>query len=261
VTQRLSTRVGHAEHGDNRFRGRSVHDELTGALPYWSLVALAVGHTPLSAEQCSVLDALSVASSAADPRIWPLKAVRLGSTYGSATLGLCAGLLVTDGVHGPRACVDAAELIAAVMREVGEDPTDDVLGSALGPRFAARMFPLPGFGVAARDVDERVVAFDDWCSRTGREHGRYWRLMRRIEAIAIGARRTPVNVSGAAAAVLLDLGFSAAQVHLPAVMLVLQNFVANAVEGAAQAPEVLQRLPQDSVRYVGAPPRRSPRAR
>jgi hypothetical protein len=236
-----------------------VHD-ITGTLPYWSLVALAVGHPGLDDDACAVLDALSVASSAADPRIWPLKAVRLGSAYGSAMLGMTAGLLVTDGVHGPRICTGAATWIAAVVAEVGLAPSDDALARALEPWFARHVFPLPGLGVAARDVDERVVAFSDWCARTSRRPGAHWELLRRIEAIAIRERKTPMNITGAAAAILLDLGFAPAQMHLPAVMLVMPCFVANAAEGAAQAPEVLRTLPAASVRYVGVPPRRSPRA-
>lgn len=255
---RLPTRVGHAGHGDNRFRGHGVH-AMTGTLPYWSLVALAAGHTPLDDDACAVLDALSVASCAADPRIWPLKAVRLGSAYGSATLGMTAGLLVTDGVHGPRICEAAATWIAAVAAVVGFTPSDDALARALDPWFAKHVFPLPGLGVAAREVDERVVAFADWCARTSREHGQHWTLLRRIEVIAIRARKTPMNISGAAAAVLLDLGFQPTQMHLPAVMLVMPCFVANAAEGAAQAPEVLRTLPDANVRYVGVAPRRSPR--
>ncbi len=41
----------------------------------------------------------------------------------------------------------------------------------------------------------------------------------------------------------------------------MQNvIVANAVEGAAQAPSVLRKLPAETVCYKGAPPRRSPRS-
>lgn len=257
---RLSTRVGHAEHGDNRFRGRSVRDELTGALPYWSLISVAVGHRPLDADECDLLDALSVAACAADPRIWPLKAVRLGSAGGSATLGMCAGLLVTDGVHGPRSTTDAARLFATLRARVGDDDGDDALAAALAPELAARILPLPGFGVAARPLDERVAAFDDWCARAGRSLGPTWALMRRVEARLVAQRRTPVNITGATAALLLDLGFTPAQVHLPALFVAIPNFVANAAEGAAQAPAVLRELPTAAVRYVGRPPRRSPRA-
>lgn len=260
MTERLVTRVGHAGHGDNRFRGHSVHDTLTGALPYWSLISVAVGHTPLAADDCAMLDALSVAGCAADPRIWPLKAVRVGSAHGSATLGLCAGLLVTDGIHGPRVSAFAATVFDAVMRAVGPDATDDALEAALEPHFAVRVRPIPGFGVAARSVDERVVAFDDWCVRNARLRGPHWQLMRRIEAIAVRRRRTPVNISGAAAAILLDLGFVPSQIHMPALFVIIQNFVANATEGAAQAPAVLRELPAQVVTYVGAPPRKSPRA-
>ncbi len=256
----LVTRVGHAEHGDNRFRGHGVHDELTGALPYWSLISLAVGHRIMTTDECATLDALSVAACAADPRIWPLKAVRLGSAYGSATVGLCAGMLVTDGVHGPRMSTASAEILLAVRTAVGVDGTDDGLERALEPHFAVRVRPIPGFGVAARGVDERVLAFDDWCTHNARVRGPYWRLMRRIEEIAVRRRRTPVNISGAVAAVLLDVGFAPAQVHLPAMFTVMQNFVANAAEGASEAPTILRELPATVVTYVGVPARKSPRA-
>ncbi|MBK8718145.1 MAG: hypothetical protein IPN32_25965 [Deltaproteobacteria bacterium] len=257
---RLRTHVGHAGHGDNRFRGRSVADALTGRTPYWSLISQAVGNRDLSPQECSELDALSAAACAAAPRIWPLKSVRLGAAHGSATAGLVAGLLATDGVHGPRVSgLCAAVLVAVATAIVGHDD-DAALEAALERHFAVRVRPIPGFGVAARAQDERVAAFAAWRARAGHDGGRHWALMRRIEAIAIRRRRTPVNISGAAAAVLLDLDFTPAQIHLPAMFVIVQNLVANAVEGAAQAPAILRQLPPDAIEYVGVPPRRSPRA-
>jgi hypothetical protein len=44
-------------------------------------------------------------------------------------------------------------------------------------------------------------------------------------------------------------------------MVLWANMLANAHEAAAQSPAVLQCLPATSVRYVGVPPRKSPRAR
>jgi hypothetical protein len=126
----------------------------------------------------------------------------------------------------------------------------------LDPHLTTR---LPGFGVAARANDERVTAFDDWCSRTGVTLGPHWRLMRRIEAIATARRPTRVNISGATAAVLLDLGFTPTQIHLPALFVAMPNFIANAAEGAEQAPAVLRELPTSVAHYVGQAPRRSPR--
>lgn len=255
---RLSTRVGQATHGDNRFRGRSVHDELTGTLPYWSLLSVAIGHRPLTSDECAVLDALSVAACAADPRIWPLKAVRIGSAHGSATLGLCAGVLATDGAQGPRVSGACAEILVAMRHALAEVDDDAILEPALEPYMDGR---FPGFGVAARSNDERVVAFADWCTQSGRSLGEHWALMRRIEAITTRRRMLRVNISGATAAVLLDMGFAPAQIHLPALFVAMPNFVANAAEGALQAPEVLRELPASVVRYVGAPPRRSKRPR
>ena len=59
---------------------------------------------------------------------------------------------------------------------------------------------------------------------------------------------------------LLDLGFDVRQVSVMGHMLILPTIVANAVEGAAQAPAILRCLPDDAIDYNGPPPRLSERA-
>jgi hypothetical protein len=253
--ERLPTRVGHAGWGDNRFRGHSVADELAGATTMWSLLSLAVGHRVLTACESAMLDDLATCSAAADPRIWPLKAIRLGSAWGRFTAGLCTGLLVTDGVHGPEPIVVAMEQLLAIHDELrrGEE-----LERIVDRRLAEGR--IAGFGVAVRDADERATAYQACLERRGAHELPFWSLLRRIEAITVARRGARMNIGGAMAATLLDLGFAPTDARPIAMMLLVPNLIANAHEGAAQAPAVLQHLPEAAIRYVGPPPRKSPRA-
>jgi hypothetical protein len=252
----LPTRVGRAERGDNRFRGRSVADELAGKVAMAGLFALAVGRE-LSAEHAAVLDDLAGCCLAADPRIWPLKIVRVAASHGDPEVGLCAAILSGPGRHGPSIVAAAAELLLAVGDEVagGSTPRD-----AIARRLASATARLPGFGVISRTADERVVAVAACLRRRGREGGRMWSLLEQMDEATFDLRNTRVNIAGALAAALLDLGLAPREIRMVMHAVLLPNFLANAAEGAEQAPEVLQRMPEEAVRYVGPPPRQSPRA-
>jgi hypothetical protein len=120
---------------------------------------------------------------------------------------------------------------------------------------------LYGFGVPFRAYDERLVAFRAALGKRGTVGGPFWQLAQRFWRIAKETRRIEVNIIGATAAICLDLGFTPAQVAPMAVMLLTPTFLGNATEAAAQSPEVLKRLPPESIAYVGPAPRESPRKR
>lgn len=256
---RLPTRVGHAQWGDNRFFGQSVRDDLAGTSGIWDLVALAVGHAKLGDRERAILEDLSTASLAADPRIWAMKVVRLASAWGQLAPGICAGLLATEGVYGPGSVRPCAELLLQLAAELG-DGDDAALDAIVARVLAAPEARIPGFGVPAREQDERVTTVARCLERRGLEHLPHWSLVRRLETVMSKRRKSPLNIGGAYAALLLDCGFTPAQVQPVVLFCVLPNLLANAQEGAVQAPAVLQRLPASTVRYVGAPPRKSPRA-
>jgi hypothetical protein len=256
----LRTRVGHAGWTDNRFGGVSVSTELSLHSRWWNVLARGIASRSLEAWQCDLLDDLTACACAADPRIWPLKAVRLGSAWGHVAPGLAAGLFVTDGLHGPPSVVKCAQVLVEIAGELG-DGDDGLLGSLVDERLGARVRPLPGFGVARRPRDERVLAFESCVARRGPESLRWWSLLLRLESLVVDRRKTPINIAGATAATLLDCGFAPFEMYALATVVMLPSLLANAHEGAVQAPAVLQRLPASAVRYVGPPPRKSPRAR
>jgi hypothetical protein len=258
----LPTRVGHAARGENHFFGHAVGRDLAGRETCTGLLALAIGGRQLSPDERSVLDDIAVVMTVADPRIWPLKLARVVSSYGSTlpamaaanlcieralighwTSGTAAALLVRlrESIHG---AVDDA---AAVRREV-----ESALAS--GERWM-------GFGVPFREHDERVAALRRCLEQKGRVKLPYFRLLDTLAGAMLELKGLRPNIGGAVAAACLDLGYAPREISLLSVALGQADYLANAVEGAAQMPAVLRNLPAEVIRYVGPGPRESPRSR
>ncbi len=255
----LRTRIGHSSWDGNQYCGYAV-DELAGRDGMWSLISLAVGGPRLGPEEVAVLDDLAVSLIAPDPRIWPLKMTRLASAYGSPTAGQCVGYLgIARSQVGGHTIGMAAQSLVDLERRLGGDWTPERLDAVIG-EITAGGRPLPGFGVPYRPRDERVDVLRRCLQQRARAGGRYWDLIHTLAAHVAKQRPLPLNIGGAGAAVMLDLGFTADQVVLLGPVLLLPNYLANAAEGAEQRPAALLRLPDEVIDYVGAPPRRSPRA-
>lgn len=248
----LPTRVGLAEHGENRFRGLAVGAEMAGRTSSWSTLALAVGHATLRQEVAELLDDMLACSLAADPRIWPLKVTRLISSFGRVAPAMAAGILSTGGgFMGWGTYAPAARFLE---RYAAEQDGSTVLAETL-----EKYRHVPGFGVAFRAKDERAVAFRSCVASRGFDRGRYWRTLGRAEE-ELRSRNVQVNIAGVSAAILLDLEFSPEQIDALGPILLLPNYLANAVEGAAQAPAILRTLPADCIDDRTPVPRLSPRA-
>jgi hypothetical protein len=257
----LPTRVGHAGDGYQSFFGYHVGKDLVGRLGYWSAISMAVGGQRLSDEDAALLEQMSTALLGPDPRIWPWKLTRLMSAYGRFTTGLAAPLVATSGARiGPPALGMAAQFLCGLSDALGSRHDDDeALSEVLDARLAVDARP-PGWGTPFRKHDERLQPIVDLVARRERDGGHYWQLFSRASERILAKHKLPVNAAAAVSAVCLDLGFRPPQIEAFGTLLLMTNSVANAYEGAQQAPEVLQELPESCVRYAGPPPRTSPRA-
>lgn len=250
----LETRVGKAGWGDHRFRGHAVYAELLGKTSLSQLLALALD-VELDSEAAAFFDELAVSSTLADPHIWPLKLTRVAGAYGgSAMTGLAAGLLATDGpLMGAGAVGPAAEWLQQLVQSKPLPAIVAEIRSVLdgGGR-------LPGFGVPARRVDERVTAIAGRVAARGRAQLPHWAVWLRIVE-ETRKRSLEPNLASAFAAAILDLGFPAKRAAAAMHLCLLACFLANASEGADQQPEVLQRIPNHNLQYCG--PARRPSSR
>lgn len=257
----LSTRVGHATSGDNLYCGYAAIGELTGRDGFWSVVSLAAGGPRLDARAERLLDAMCAAGLAADPRIWPMKLVRVVASHGGTMAAYAAGLVWLEAATiGPWSAGACARFYLELAASLGDRTDDrDVVRNAVRAMLDGGR-RLPGFGVPFRAEDERVGGIRAYVQRHGHDEGRFYRLVEHVDAAVRQARGTRINIVGVDAALLLDLGMTPRSVEVIVAMLAAPNVLANAVEGAEHAPAVLQRLPPATARYVGPAPRPSPRA-
>ncbi len=258
----LTTHLAHAGWSEHWLRGKRIFADLLGHTRFWQLWSRALG-APIPADaDCEVLDALAVANTAADPHIPPMKLIRLLSAYGGSLAGFAGGLVYQQGaIIGTSTAGAAARDLVALREAVGKDrpPTPKAVGAVVQGWLQHRR-TLSGFGVPARPRDERTVALLSYLEPLGRLDRPYWALLLAAEQAMAEVRPLPINVAGASAATSLDMGYAPEHIDTLAVAWAQHAFMGNAVEGAAQAPAILQELPAQYLEYVGPAPRKSPRA-
>ena len=265
----LATAVGHAGWGENRHFGFDVGRELVGRESLSGLLALAVCGRRFSAGDQGLLDDVAAAMTVTDPRIWPLKLTRVVSSYGRCLSAVAAvNICIERALVGHWTSGDAAALLLEIdyrLRALDhppqqEDDTQDEPLVQLLAKLIAKRGRLMGFGVPFRDEDERVVLVAAAVERRGRRQRRYWQLLERVSKVMRRVHAVPPNIGLAVGAVCLDMGMTPEQTSRISVALGQNVYLANAIEGARQAPKVLQRLPSDRVDYQGRALRRSPRS-
>ena len=151
-------------------------------------------------------------------------------------------------------------MLLGLRERLGDDVDDpEAIGRLLDELLAKGR--IAGFGVAFRGRDERVVAMKECLKRRQRDGGTYWRLIMLLDATMQDKKKLHVNFSMATAAILLDLGYEPRQVTLIMSTFLDVCFYANVLEASEQRSDVMQRVPDSCVEYVGREPRLSPRAK
>jgi hypothetical protein len=262
----LSTRVGHAEWGDNHFRGYSVARDLSAHESTIGLLILAIVGRRIDENERLMLDDLVTVMTVADPRIWPLKLVRVTSAYGGCLAAVAAATVsLEEALVGHHIVGRAAEMLIHLADGISAgsiDPAkdDDRILEEHCRRLLANQGRLFGLGVPFRPRDERVDMLTERVAARGRSEMPYWRLFAKAGEIFWRIRHVRPNVGLAASAIFLDMGFIPAQLGPLMTAIGSAPFWANAFEGAEQAPACLQTLPENCVSYVGPGARPSPRA-
>ncbi len=258
----LETRLAHAEWDDHRLRRYRIFEDLLGHCDFWNLLSIAMGGPAIDEDGLDVIHRICVSVTAADPRLPPMKIVRLVSSFGGTMAAIGAGLVYQENaVIGTWTAGRAAQLLVDIADELGDREVAVGTVERAVRSLVARGRKLAGCGVPARKEDERAQALRRAIGETGTGEGRYWKLMTIADQVFRKVARSPINISGVVAALFLDLGFNPKHIAVLGMVISQAAFIANALEGAEQAPEVLRRIPDEWVEYQGPPPRPSPRAR
>ncbi len=113
----VRTRVGRSLTGDYDHFGLRVFRDLAGQTSYLGLVAFAVTGRRLSQADEAILDDLAVSSHVPEPRVWPIKLSRLGSSMGRAVpLRWIATLLVAVLLNTQRIYLSHSEHTSTTRR-------------------------------------------------------------------------------------------------------------------------------------------------
>jgi hypothetical protein len=262
----LPTHVGHAEWGDNHFRGYSIARDLAGVESTSGLLALAIAGRRLDDNERLMLDDIATVTNVADPRVWPLKLARVASAYGGCLPAMAAATAGLDGaLIGQESGGRAAEILIGLRRALladGADPAkmdDGALEGHCRRLFGEQSRPV-GFDVPFRPRDERVDMLTQRVAARGRSDLVHLRLFGNVAETVWRTENVRPNMTLALGAVCLDMAFTPAQIGPLMTAIGASAFWANAFEGAEQAPACLQTLPSDCISYVGPPSRVSPRA-
>jgi hypothetical protein len=251
----IITHVAHTGADELRFRGYRVFGELLGTTTTAQMLALGISGHLVDAERAAIFDDVITVMSSADPRMWPFKITRLASAHGVAAYGVAATLVAAEGgMFGPNRMRAAARwLIDARERLAGIDVDDDVLEAQLD-------HGTQGFGVLYRSRDERFEALMKQVALRGRSDQPFTQLCNAVVRVGRARRQLEPHVFLGVAAVCLDLDLPIDAISAIATILLFHDALANAVEGAAQAPKHLQVLPLEVLDYRGPAPRASPRS-
>ena len=116
------TRVAHAGPEDHRFMGHGALTELLGHETGTGLLALAILGRLVTSDEKQALDAMAVSLTAADPRIWPLKASRIAASYGEMLAGVATGQFAMMGTYmSPRVIGAAARHLSRLRMALGDE--------------------------------------------------------------------------------------------------------------------------------------------
>lgn len=257
-TLTLPTSVARAGLHDHKLQGWNVFADLDGEHHY-SLLSIYLSGRKLDPQSCTILDKIAQVCAVADPRIWPLKVTRLISAYGRYLPAIAAAQVFLPEVNlGPAVIAKTASQFLKIQQTVGKSIHTENIEKALLELLNTQT-TLLGWGVPARNHDERYHELKAWYQLHGHINRYFWRLLMEMEPTLQKVKGLKPNASAIISAILLDLDFSPEQANIFMLSFLYSAFLTNALEGANQQPAILRKLPANTTVYRGTSPKVSPR--
>ena len=235
-----------------RVRGYDVTDLMRQAGFVDTIFLLHQSRMPTAGER-RVLDALLIAVADHGPGAPSCAAARLAASGNrqSISAAIAAGVLAIGDEHG-----GAGEACMTLIESSLVGLTDDAAVEAAAARAFAvareSRTRVPGLGHRVHTVDPRVSVLFDLAAREGLA-GRGIRFVRALEAAAtLAGKALPINIDGALAAVLHDMGFPPPAGKFLFIIGRVAGLTAEVAEEYAREKAMRIRIP---VEYDGDPPR------
>jgi citrate synthase len=247
------TAIVDAKDGQIRVRGYDLSELMERASFSDTIFLLHRGRLPSEAER-RLLDAILVGVADHGSGAPSCAAARLAASGNRQSLSaaVAAGILAIGDDHGGAGSGCMEMIAAGVARAKGEGISLEESAQRAVTEFGADRRRVPGLGHRVHNVDPRTAVLFRM-TREGGLAGDGIGFMEALEAVAAAAiKRLPINIDGALAAVLHDIGFSPAFGRLV--------FIIGRVAGlsAEVAEELTREKPMRikiAVQYDGEPPR------
>lgn len=215
------------------------------------------GELPSAAEAAvfdAVLSALMAYTAAAGPNILAGRiavSVNPQPWLGIATALSCAGPHTISPEH-------TGEMIARALAEARTRPVAEVAAEVAAEHFAAKR-ALPGIGHPEfKGIDPRAAAIEDVAAShgmIGAAAEMHQAIIDAYNALRAPKRALPLNVDGAMARALTELGFRPIQMHAISLISFLPGIAAHMIEEIEDGKRFRMLAPERET-YTG-PPRRS----
>lgn len=252
-----STKLTDARPNHVAVRGYAM-DEIMGRLSFAeSMYLLFRGELPPPAFR-PLLEAILVASLDHGPTAPSAEVARLAASTGAPLNGaLAGGLTAINRFHGGaiESCMELLQQGVADAKRSGLT-TDEAAAALVTAALSAKKV-LPGFGHRVHTRDPRTARLFALAAEAGLD-GEHVAMARSIQkALAAAGKDLPINVDGAIAAMLCQLGFPPALGNVYFMVGRLPGMAAHAYEEmTTQRP--MRRIDFQACRYDGPPDRRLP---
>lgn len=234
-------------------RGHDIASLMRGATFTDTIFLLHRGRRPSDAER-ALLDAILVASADHGSGAPSCATARLAASGNRESLSaaVAAGILAIGDVHGG-AGAECMELIAEMLALcTAEGITVDDAAARIVDAARAQGRRVPGLGHRVHTTDPRVEVLFTMAADSG-VAGSGIACMRALEAqVRARVKPLPMNIDGALAAVLFDLGFPPSAGKLLFIVGRVAGLTAEVAEEHAREKPMRIRIP---VQYDGEPPR------
>jgi citrate synthase len=251
-----------------RYRGYAIED-LIGRIGFADMIWLMTrGELPRPA-QAKLLEAALVAAVDHGPQAPSIAIARMAITCGvGINNAMASAINVLGDVHGGAGeqCVEWYQAIAARLG-TGKKQSHRQIETAVKDELAARGSRLiPGFGHRFHPIDPRapkLLSLVDKAARAGQVSGRFAAIGRTMEKVLAQrkGRKIPMNIDGATAVVLAELGFAPALCRGLFVLSRSVGALAHAWEESQSGARNKGPIPRQLLwRYTG-PTHRRPKAR
>jgi len=197
-----------------RFRGYAI-EELIGNINYAQMIWLMLRGELPTKDQSSLLEVALVAGVDHGPQAPSIAIARMSATCGvGLNNAMASALNVLGDVHGG-AGEQAVELYTQIVEQNTQDSELKVTTEAVLKQFfeTGQKF-VPGFGHRFHPVDPRaprILKLMEDAAQKGVVSGEFVAVANQIEQSLehIKGKRIPMNIDGATAVILAELGFPA----------------------------------------------------